>query len=60
MFTSDSNEKKPKRKRITKNNDIPVATSNQNKKTVKVNIPEKRIEDLFKTSQVPEKDMLRK
>jgi transcription termination factor Rho len=57
MFTSDSNEKKPKRKRITKNNDIPVATSNQNKKTVKVNIPEKRIEDLFKTSQVPEKDI---
>ena len=57
MFTSDSNEKKPKRKRITKNNDIPVATSNQNKKTVKVNIPEKRIEDLFKTSQVSEKDI---
>ena len=52
MFTSDSNEKKPKRKRITKNNDIPVATSNQNKKTVKVNIPEKRIEDLFKISAV--------
>ena len=57
MFISDSNEKKPKRKRITKNNEIPVATSNQNKKTVKVNIPEKRIEDLFKSPQPSENDI---
>ena len=57
MFISDSNEKKPKRKRITKNNEIPVATSNQNKKTVKVNIPEKRIEDLFKSPQSSENDI---
>ena len=57
MFISDNNEKKPKRKRITKNNEIPVATSNQNKKTVKVNIPEKRIEDLFKSPQSSENDI---
>ncbi len=40
----DSTEQKPKRKRIIThvNNDILVATSNQNKKTVKVNLPEKR------------------
>ena len=57
MFISDSNEKKPKRKRITKNSEIPVATSNQNKKTVKVNIPEKRIEDLFKSPQSSENDI---
>ena len=44
----ESVEKRPKRKRITTNSDLPVATSNQSKKTVKVNIPEKRIEDLFK------------
>ncbi|MCR4858854.1 MAG: transcription termination factor Rho [Bacteroidales bacterium] len=44
----ESLEKRPKRKRITTNSDLPVATSNQAKKTVKVNIPEKRIEDLFK------------
>ncbi len=40
----DSTEQKPKRKRITTTtkNDIPMATSNQNKKTIKVNLPEKK------------------
>lgn len=40
----DSTDQKPKRKRITSpaKNDIPVATSNQHKKTIKVNLPEKK------------------
>ena len=44
----DSTEKRPKRKRITTNNDIPVATSNQHKKTIKVNVPEKKAVPIFK------------
>lgn len=45
---SDSTEKRPKRKRITTNNDIPVATSNQHKKTIKVSVPEKKAVPIFK------------
>ena len=44
----DSTEKRPKRKRITTTNDIPVATSNQHKKTIKVNLPEKKEVPIFK------------
>ena len=49
----DSTEKKTKRKRITTtvNNDIPAASSNQHKKIIKVNIPEKKSTPIFKTKE---------
>ena len=49
----DSTEKKTKRKRITTtvNNDIPAASSNQHKKIIKVNIPEKKATPIFKTKE---------
>ena len=44
----DSNEQKPRRRRITTNSALPVATSNQNKKTAKVNLSEKKTGEIFK------------
>ena len=52
----DSTEKRPKRKRITTNNDIPVATSNQHKKTIKVNLPEKKAVPIFKEKSTKTKE----
>lgn len=49
----DSNEKRPKRKRITKASDVPVATSNENKITAKIIVPEKKTTPIFK--ERPEK-----
>ena len=53
----DSTEKRPKRKRITTNNDIPVATSNQHKKTIKVNLPEKKAVPIFKEKSTKAEEM---
>lgn len=46
---SETLENKPKRKRIMKSNDIPVATSNEKTKTAKVNLPKEKNVPLFKT-----------
>lgn len=44
----ESTEPRPKRRRINAGNDLPIATSNNKKKTVKVNLPEKKQLPLFK------------
>lgn len=49
----DSTEKRPKRKRISTNSDVLVATSNDKKKTVKVNLPEKKPIVIFKEKVSP-------
>ena len=48
----DSTEKRPKRKRITKASEMPVATSNENKITAKVAMPEKKTIAIFKDRPV--------
>ncbi len=44
----ESTEPRPKRRRINAGNELPIATSNHNKKTVKVNLPDKKQLPLFK------------
>ena len=44
----ESTETRPKRRRINAGNDLPIATSNNKKKTVKVNLPDKKQLPLFK------------
>ncbi len=44
----ESTEPRPKRRRINAGNDLPIATSNNKKKTVKVNLPDKKQLPLFK------------
>ncbi len=44
----ESTEPRPKRRRINAGNDLPIATSNNKKKTIKVNLPDKKQQPLFK------------